>query len=75
MAQHTQSARLDELLTFFGCPHDIPLVGARSFAERTGELISRAVNARWPIPRTAHLRSELAEASRSFPQRRRRGKR
>jgi hypothetical protein len=74
MPQQTQSARLHELLTFFGCPHDIAPPDARLFAQRTGELISRAANDGWSTRVASHSRTEPRHATRSL-QRRRRGKR
>jgi hypothetical protein len=74
MPQQTQSARLHELLTLFGCRHDIAPLDARSFAQRTGELISRSANARRPMRVPSHSQTEPRNATRSL-QRRRHGKR
>ena len=74
MPQQMQSARLHELLTFFGCPHDIAPLDARSFAQRTGELISRSTNDGWPMRVASRSQTETRNATRSL-QRRRYGKR
>ena len=74
MPQQTQSARLHELLTLFGCPHDIAPLDARSFAQRTGELISRSANDGRPMLVAFHSQTEPRHATRSL-QRRRHGKR
>jgi hypothetical protein len=73
MPQQTQSARLHELLTLLGCPHDIAPLDARSFAQRTGELICRSANGR-PMRVASHSQTEPRNAIRSL-QRRRHGKR
>ena len=74
MPQQTQSARLHELLTLFGCPHDIAPLDARSFAQRTGELISRSANDGRPMLVAFHSQTEPRHATRSL-RRRRHGKR
>ena len=72
MPQQTQSARLHELLTLFGCPHDIAPLDARLFAQRTGELISRSANDGWSTRVASHPQPRNATPS---LQRRRHGKR
>jgi hypothetical protein len=74
MPQQTQSARLHELLTLLGCPHDIAPLDARSFAQRTGELICRSANDGWSRRVASHSQTEPRNATRSL-QRRRHGKR
>jgi hypothetical protein len=73
MPQEMQSARLHELLTLLGCPHDIAPLDARSFAQRTGELIARSANDGRPMLMAFHSRPEPRHAPRSL--RRRHGKR
>ena len=71
MPQNTQTVRLDELLITLGCPRHVAPLDARSFATRTGELISRAT-ARRPMPRASNLHTELGDMGAPSLYRRRR---